>query len=106
MGLLARAIHSGIKQSLESQISRVWQLVSEMAPEVVEANSWEDWPPAQEVFIEPESVHAYMKLQAQIALFCTTTYFKNPQFVSVSYIRYYLEYLCKYYGIDHESIFN
>lgn len=106
MGLLARAIHSGIKQSLESQISRVWQLVSEMAPEAVQNRSWVDHPAPQEVFIEPESIHAYIKLQAQIALFCTTTYFKNPQTVCVSYIQYYLEYLCKYYGIDHESIFN
>lgn len=106
MGLLARAIHSGIKPTLAAQIYRVWQLVSEMAPEAVQNRSWVDHPAPQEVFIEPESVHAYIKLQAQIALFCTTTYFKNPQFISVSYIQYYLEYLCKYYGIDHESIFN
>lgn len=86
VGMLAHALHTGINTSIEHQLMRTWECVLDIASPALESKK-KDRPkhsPIQEVFIEPEAIHAYMKLQSSISGFAYASYLND----TVSTLRY------------------
>ena len=104
MGMLAHAVNSGIKPTLEHQISRVWECVRDLAEGDIERKTWRDLTKPQEVFIEPVGLHAFIKLNSQTSALVAAVYHKHPTNVAVAHIKHYLEMMCESYSINHELI--
>lgn len=103
-GMLAHALHTGIKPTVQHQLARVWECVKAMTEEE-DRKAWRDLTKPQEVFIDPESIHAYCKLQSSLSAFVTAVFLGHPHNVAVAHITYYIEYICTQCGIDHKDVF-
>lgn len=101
---LASALNSGLKAKIEFAVPNLWQAVAELAPEVVKDKSWRGEPSNQVVFIEPEDIHAYIKLQSAISMFITASFLNHPQVNAVAQIKHYLEFICDTHSINHEQL--
>lgn len=79
-GLLAHALHTGIKPSVEHQLTRVKECVLDIVNEGgFKPQHWRNLHKPQEVFIDPESVHAFMKLQSSIAAMIQASYLNDSR---------------------------
>lgn len=101
---LATALNSGLKIRIEFAVPKLWEAVSEIAPEVVKDKSWKRETKEQQVFIEPVDVHAYIKLQSAICMLATATYLNHPQVNAVAQVKLYLELICDEHSINHEQL--
>lgn len=77
MGLLAHAVHSGVKASVDFQTKRVREQINNIVDDLPNRENWKSYADPQEVFIDPEAVHAFIKLQSTVATFITAQYHNN-----------------------------
>lgn len=101
MGMLAHALNSGIKPTIEHQTNRVMEVVNEIVTDIPDRKSWRAFTKPQEVFIEPESLHAYMKLNSQVSVFMNATYLNDTvtSKATTKAIEHYLNYIREYYEL-------
>lgn len=105
VGLLSHAIHTGIKPTVKYQLARVWECVLDLLPEESkESEVWRKLTEPQVVFIEPEAIHAFIKLQSQISAFITASYHDHPQGVSLAHIKHFIEFICDQYSIKVSEV--
>lgn len=103
-GMLAHALHTGIKPSVQHQLARVWENVMDLYTGKVKRQAWRSLIAPQEVFIDPEAVHAYVKLQSQLSAFVTATFLNQDQESSLVHIKHFIEFICSQYGIDTTQV--
>lgn len=103
MSLLAHSIHSGIKPTVDHQSKRVMEQVNEIVTDIPNRSSWRKYADPQEVFIEPEAVHAFIKLQSAVATFNTAQYLNNTALTTatVMTIEHYLNIIREQHGLKH-----
>lgn len=101
MGMLAHAVNSGIKPSVDHQTCRVMEAVNELVTNIPNRDSWRKYADPQEVFIEPEAVHAFIKLNSAVSSFITASYLNNTALTqaSVATIEHYLNVIREYHGL-------
>lgn len=105
-GLLAHALHTGIKPSVQHQLSRVWECVLGIYVGDTKRKAWRSLIEPQTVFIDPEAIHAFVKLQSQLSAFITATFLQQDQEPSIAQIKHFIEYICTQYSIDPNKIIN
>ena len=101
---LASALNSGLKIKIELAVGKLWKSVSDLAPEVVQSKLWRAESKGQHIFIEPEDIHAYIKLQSALSMLATASFLNHPQVNAVAQIKFYLEFICTTHNINHEHI--
>lgn len=101
MSLLAHSINSGIKPTVEHQTARVMECVNHIVTDIPNRDSWRKYSDPQEVFIEPEAVHAFIKLQSSVATFIHAAYLNDTLLTTaqVQIIKHYLDTIRQYHGI-------
>ena len=101
MGMLAHSVNSGIKPSVDHQTKRVMEQVNEMVTDIPNRDSWRSYADPQEVFIEPEAVHAFIKLQSTVATFNTAFYHNTTALTQAAVITIegYLNKIREYHGL-------
>lgn len=106
VGLLTHALHTGIKPTVQYQLERVWNCVKELSQDSVEKKVWRNLHQAQELFIDPEAVHACMKLQSAVATYIQAIYLNDEvrTHSAIAQIKDYLEFIADQYNINHELI--
>lgn len=106
MGLLTHSLHQGIKPTVQYQLERVWICVKELSQDSVEKKVWRNLHQAQELFIDPEAVHACMKLQSAVATYIQAIYLNDEvrTHSAIAQIKDYLEFIADQYNINHELI--
>lgn len=94
LSLLALAINSGIKASIEVQVLNTWQCVKDLIGDV-------EIPyiatPPQQAFIEPVAFHAFCKLNLSAGALINTTFINQSALTSAGYMKHYLELICLEY---------
>ena len=103
MGMLAHSLHTGIKHSVDHQTNRVMAEIDGMVGDCAVQKSWASYIDEQEVFKEPEFVHAFVKLQSTVPTFITAFYLGNVALTQAAYmtIKGYLNKIRAYHGLDN-----
>lgn len=107
LALLARGVHTGIKPTLIYQSARVWEVAKELAGEPTDRKSWRNYADGVEVFIDPEALHAFVKLQSHCSALVAASFLNNKveKQGQLAAIATYLEKICAIYGVtDTKSI--
>lgn len=104
LGMLARGIHNGVVPNIEHQLHRVIECAKDIANEGgFKPKHWRNLhAPQQEVFIEPEAEHAFIKLQSTIALFITSAHLNDSvrMLHSLNHMEAYGAVIAKAYNIN------
>lgn len=94
MGFLTYAVNSGIKPIVDYHTHRVLECVLTIVEDIPNRSSWRSLTTPQEVFIEPESVHAFIKLTSTVSQFIAAQYHNDIHLTTASVVMI-TEYLNK-----------
>lgn len=104
---LTSAINLGAVNLIESELKLLWEVASEVASGVdrEEAQHINAVLP-QEVFIEPEYIHAYVKLNSALSGLVASVFLNGNTAYFLAVTRYYIERVAKAYQINLELPLN
>ena len=94
MGILAHAVNSGIKPTVDHNTHRVMECVLTIVEDIPNRSSWRSLTTPQEVFIKPEAVHAFIKLTSTVSQFIAAQYHNDIHLTTASVVMI-TEYLNK-----------
>lgn len=89
------------KKLVNEQTKLIMHTVNEMVKDIPNKDKWKSYADLQEVFIEPVSVHAYVKLVSTVSTFITAYYLNNTALTqaAVMTIKGYLNKTRKEHGL-------
>ena len=98
---LASAINLGAVNLIESELKLLWETVSESVSEVEREEAQRiDTVFLQEVFIEPEYIHAYVKLNSALSGLVASIFLNGDTIYSIAVTKHYIERVAKAYQIN------
>lgn len=86
LGKLGDAIKTGIPNSIDFQTKEIDKHMSDMVIDIPNKDRWRSYADPQEVFKDPESVHAFVKLQSSVATFNSAHYHNNTALTQAAYM--------------------
>lgn len=100
VSLLGLTIESD-KKMVSEQTKLIMKMVNEMVEDLPNKDKWKSYSDPQEVFIEPVSMHAYVKLISTVSTFTTAYYLNNTALTqaAVMTIKGYLNKIRKEHGL-------
>ena len=98
---LASAINLGAVNLIEDELKLLWETVSESVSEVEREEAQRiDTVLPQEVFIEPEYIHAYVKLNSALSGLVASLFLKGNTAYFLAVTKHYIERVAKAYQIN------
>ena len=98
---LASAISLGAVNLIEGELKLLWETTSESVSEVEREEAQRiDIVLPQEVFIEPEYIHAYVKLNSALSGLVASIFLKGNTAYFLAVTKYYIERVAKAYQIN------
>lgn len=106
MSILAHAVNSGIKPTVDHNTNRVLECVMHIVEDIPNRKSWRSYTAAQEVFIEPEAVHAFIKLNSTVSQFISAQYHNDTHLTTASVVTIieYLNKIRELHGLKHIAL--
>lgn len=100
VSLLGLTVESD-KKTVNEQTKVIMNMVNEMVKDIPNKDKWKSYADPQKVFIEPVSVHAYVKLISTVSTFTTAYYLNNIALTTaaVMTIKGYLNKIRKEHGL-------